>query len=92
MAYLAVAHNVQQGDNVWTSAQVLENLDFTLYLLLLDGFEDFDDAFLVVDNIDAFEDFGVLSSTCMSRHVVSKSGSDSRLAARQRRGAEGGGC
>lgn len=59
---LAVAHNIEQTNNVGTSAQVLQNLDLTLDLLLLDRLEDLDDAFLVVDDVDALEDFRVLSA------------------------------
>jgi len=41
----------------------LEDLDFTLYLLLFDRLQDFDDTFLVVGDINAFEDLTVLSTT-----------------------------
>lgn len=81
MAYLAVAHNVKQRNNVWASAQVLEDLDLALYLLLLDGLEDFDDAFLVIDDVYALEDFRILSSTCLLQHVVSESDSEWRVVA-----------
>jgi hypothetical protein len=60
--HLAIAHNIEQTDNVGTSTQVLENLDLTLDLLLLDRLENLDDAFLVVDDVDAFKDFRVLSA------------------------------
>lgn len=61
---MVVPNHIQQSDNIWAPRQVLQDLDLALYLLLLDRLEDFDDAFLVVDYIDAFEDFGVLSSSC----------------------------
>ena len=60
---LAVADDVEQGDDVGPAAEVLEDLDLALDLLLFDGFEDFDDAFLVVDYVDAFEDFAVFPSS-----------------------------
>lgn len=50
-----VADDIKQGDDVWTPGEVLENLDFTLDFLLLDGLQDLDDALLLVDNIDALE-------------------------------------
>lgn len=59
--YLAVAHDIEKSDNVWAATEILENLDFSLYLLLLDGLEDLDDAFLVVDDVDALEHLRVLS-------------------------------
>ena len=59
---LRVADDVEQGDDVGPAGEVLQNLDLALYLLLLDGLEDLDDAFLVVDDIDALEDLGVLSA------------------------------
>jgi len=51
-----IANHVQQGYDIWTSRQVLENFDFPLDLLLLDGFEDFDDTLFVVDYVNTFED------------------------------------
>jgi hypothetical protein len=60
--HLAIAHNIEQTNNVGASTQVLENLDLTLDLLLLDRLENLDDAFLVVDDVDALKDFRVLSA------------------------------
>ena len=51
-----IANHVQQGYDVWTSSQILENFDFSLDLLLLDGFEDFDDTLFVVDDVNTLED------------------------------------
>lgn len=62
---MAVSHNVKQTDNVGSTTQVLENLDLSLDLLLLNRLENLDDAFLVVDDVDALEDFGVFSATCI---------------------------
>jgi len=44
----------------------LEDFDLALDLLLFDGFEDFDDAFLVVDDVEAFEDFGVFAAAWLN--------------------------
>lgn len=59
---LRVADDVEEGDDVGAAGEVLQDLDLALDLLLLDGLEDLDDAFLVVDDVDAFKDFGVFSS------------------------------
>ena len=61
---MAVSHNIKQTDNVGSTTQILENLDLSLDLLLLNRLENLDDAFLVVDDVDALEDFGVFSATC----------------------------
>ena len=60
---LTVPDHIQQSDHVGTACQVLQDFDFSLDLLLLDRLEDLDDTFLVVDDVDAFEDFRVLSTT-----------------------------
>ena len=67
---LVVAHYIQQRDDVGPARQILQDLDFSLYLLLLDGLEDFDDAFLVVDDIDALEDLRVFSAPNLADHFV----------------------
>ena len=61
---LTIADDVEEGDDVGAAGEVLEDFDFALDLLLFHGLEDFDDAFLVVDYIDAFEDFAVFTATC----------------------------
>ena len=63
---LAVSHDVEQSDNVGAARQVLENLDLSLDLLLLDGLEHLDDAFLVINHVDALEDLRVLSPAYQS--------------------------
>jgi hypothetical protein len=40
----------------------LQDLDLSLNLLLLDGLQDLDDAFLIVGDIDSLEDFRILPS------------------------------
>lgn len=59
---LTISHHIQKRDNIGSTGQILEYLDLSLYLLLLHWLEDFDNAFLVVDNIYAFEDLRVLPS------------------------------
>ena len=61
---LRVAHHVQQGHHVGPARQVLQDLDLALDLLLLDRLQHLDDALLVVDDVDALEDFRVLAATC----------------------------
>lgn len=60
---MGVPDYVEQGDDVGTAGEVLQDFDLALDLLLFDGFEDFDDAFLVVYYVEAFEDFGVFAAT-----------------------------
>ena len=48
----------------------MQNLDFALDLLLLDGLEDFDHAFLVVDYVDAFKHLGIFATTNLAYHLV----------------------
>jgi hypothetical protein len=71
-----IANHVQQGYNIRTSGQVLQNLDFPLDLLLLDGLEDFDDTLFVVDDVNALEDLstGVVGvNTCFQgRGIVER--------------------
>ena len=50
-----IANHVQEGYNVGTTSQVLEDFYFSLDLLLLDGFEDFDDTLFIVDNVNTLE-------------------------------------
>lgn len=63
--YLAVTDDVEQGDDVGASGEVLQNLDLSLDLLLLDGLEDLDDAFLVVGDVDSLENLRVFTTTCV---------------------------
>jgi len=67
---LRVSNNIKQGNNIGAASQILQDLDFTLDLLLLDRLEDLDYAFLIVDHIDAFENFRVLSSANLSHYFV----------------------
>jgi hypothetical protein len=73
---LAIPHNVEESNNIGASRKVLEDLDFTLDLLLLNRLEDFNDAFLVVNHVDAFEDFRVFSTTY--KHLASVVNSSSK--------------
>lgn len=50
-----VANNIQQRNNVGATREILEYLDFALYLFLLHGFQHLDDAFLLGDDVDALE-------------------------------------
>ena len=52
---LRIADYVEKLNNVGSAAHVLENFNFTLNFLLLDGFEDFDDAFCVGSYVCSFE-------------------------------------
>jgi hypothetical protein len=60
---LAISDNIQQSNDVGPTGQVLQDLDLALYFLLLDGFEDLNDTFLIVGDVDALEDFRVFTPT-----------------------------
>ena len=65
VARRGVLDDVPQSDDVGAPRQVAEDLDLTLDLLWGDGLEDFDDAGLRVDHVDAFEDLcGVDRARC----------------------------
>lgn len=66
---LAVTDDIEQRNDIRPARQVLQDLDLALYFLLLDRLQDFDDAFLVVDDVDAFEHLGVFPSTWPSESV-----------------------
>lgn len=66
-AHLTIPDNVEQGDDVGAAGQILQNLDLSLDLLLLHRLQDLDNAFLVVNNVDALENLRVLSAACMSK-------------------------
>lgn len=59
---LRVPHDVEQRNNIRSAREVLENLDFSLDLLLLHRLQNLDNAFLIVDHVDAFENLRVLSA------------------------------
>src|SRR5579859_6407390 len=69
-AHLIVSNDIEEGDDVWSATEDLKDLDFSLDLLLLDWFEDFDDAFLVVGDVDAFKHFGILSPPNLPHNLV----------------------
>lgn len=49
---------------------MLQDLDFTLDLLLLDGLQDLDAAFLMVDNVDTLKDLGIFASAHLANDLV----------------------
>lgn len=61
---LVVAHHIQQCYDIGTARQILENLDLTFNLLLLDRLKNLDNTLLVVDDINTLEHFGILSAAC----------------------------
>lgn len=54
---LRVAHDIEEGDNIGPTGEVLQNLDLSLDLLLLNWLEDLDNTLLVVDDIDTLKYF-----------------------------------
>ena len=49
-------YDIEEADHVGASCKVPQDLDLTPDLALRDGLEDLDDAFLVTENVDPFED------------------------------------
>ena len=54
---LRIPDDIQERDNIGAPRQILQDFDLPLDFLLLHRFEDFDDAFLVVHDIDPFKHF-----------------------------------
>lgn len=65
-----VPHHVQQLDDVGPAAQVLQDLDLPLDLLLLHGLQDLDHAALLVDGVVAVEDLAVLAAPDLAHNLV----------------------
>lgn len=63
-AYLAVADDVEKGNDIGPTRKVLQDLDLTLDFLLLNWLENLDHAFLVVDNVDTLEYLAVFTTAC----------------------------
>lgn len=63
-AHLRISDNIEKSDDIRAASEILKNLDLTLDLLLLDRLQNLDDAFLVVNDVDAFENFRILSAAC----------------------------
>jgi hypothetical protein len=62
--YLRIPNHIQESNDIGTAGEILKDLDFALDLLFLDRFQHLDDAFLVVDNVNAFENLRVLAPAC----------------------------
>jgi len=67
---LRVSHNVKEANDVWPTAEILEDLYLALNLLLLNRLEDLNDAPRLVDDIESLEHFAVFSSTNLSNNLV----------------------
>lgn len=55
--YLIVFNNIEQSNDVGFISKVLQNFDFMFDFFFFDWFQNFDDVFLIVDDVDVFEDF-----------------------------------
>ena len=67
---LVVSDDVEESDDVWSTAEDLKDLDFSLDLLFLDWFKYFDDAFFVVGDVDALKHFRVLSPPNLPDNLI----------------------
>ena len=67
-----VLDDALQGDDVGAAAKVLQDLDLALDLLLLDRLQRFDDALLVVRDVDGLEDLTVLATAQFTDKLLFK--------------------
>jgi hypothetical protein len=68
--YLRISDDIEELNDVRSTREVLQDLDLSLDLLLLDWFQYFDDAFLIGGDIDSFKDFRVLSTSYFSDDFI----------------------
>lgn len=59
---MVVSNDVEKGDDVGPASKVLQDFDLTLDFLLFHRLQNLDDAFLVVNHVDALKHFGVFST------------------------------
>ena len=64
-----VFHNALQCDDVGAAPEVLQDLDLTFDLLLLDGLQDLDDAAGAVRSVHPLEDLTVLPTPNLADHL-----------------------
>mmetsp|Transcript_30918 Transcript_30918/g.52835 ORF Transcript_30918/g.52835 Transcript_30918/m.52835 type:complete len:331 (+) Transcript_30918:505-1497(+) len=67
---LRIPHHVEELNDVGAPAHILQYFDLALDLLLFDGFEDFDDAFGIVPDVDSLEYLGVFSAADFAYDLV----------------------
>jgi hypothetical protein len=67
---LVISDNIKKGNDIWTATEDLKDLDFSFNLLLLYWFQDFDDTFLLICDVDSLEYFRVLSPSDFSYNLV----------------------
>ena len=67
-----VLDDALQGDDVGAAAKVLQDLDLALDLLLLDRLQCFDDALLVVRDVDGLEHLAVLATAQLPDKLLFK--------------------
>lgn len=67
---MLVSNDVQKTNDVRSTIQSLENSNFTFNLLLLNRFQDFDNAFCIRDDIHTFEDFTILPSSNLPDNFI----------------------
>ena len=58
-----ISDNIDQVDDVDTTAESLQNFDFSTNFRFFDGFQDLDDNALIVQRVNTFIDLGVFTAT-----------------------------
>jgi hypothetical protein len=51
-----IANDIEKGNDIRPTGEVLQDLDLSLDLLLLDGLENLDDTLFLGDDVDALKD------------------------------------
>lgn len=67
---LRVADHIKQLDNVSTATHILKNFDLAFDLLLLDGFQDFNDTTTVGGDVGSLKDFGIFATSDFAYYLV----------------------
>ena len=66
---MRITNYIKQLNNIGSTAHILQNLNFTLDLLFLHGFQDLNDAFRVVCDIDSLKDLHDVKGLKEIRHM-----------------------
>ena len=69
-ANLIIPDDIEESNNIWATTQNLKDFDFSFDFLLLDRFEDFDNTFLIIGDINALENFRVLAPSNFPHNFI----------------------
>jgi len=69
-ADLIVSDDIEEGNDIRSTAEDLKDFDFSLDFLFLDRFQDLDDTFFIVCDVDSFEYLRVLTSSNLPHNLI----------------------